>query len=244
MIEPVTPAAGIGKADSREWGFQKWDRDFRFLLDCFESVLKSSGEARLADALSRAFSGETVDEPLPPRGAQAFSIAFHMLGMAEENTSNQVRRLRETANGPAAEVGSWSYYFANLKRDGFTEADVRAALPRVGVQPVLTAHPYGSEARHCAGAPPRTVSHARGAREPALDAHGAGCPARPYRSRGRAPVAHRGDLPGAARRGERNSEHAALFAQRLPGCHPACCYRFRQAWEGTFPGQRRPMPRA
>ncbi|HWR52789.1 MAG TPA: phosphoenolpyruvate carboxylase [Bryobacteraceae bacterium] len=141
MIEPVTPAAGIGKADSREWGFQKWDRDFRFLLECFESVLESSGEARLADALSRAFSGETVDEPLPPRGAQAFSIAFHMLGMAEENTSNQVRRLRETANGPAAEVGSWSYYFANLKRDGFTEADVRAALPRVGVQPVLTAHP-------------------------------------------------------------------------------------------------------
>ena len=123
-------------------GIEKWDRDFRFLLECFRNVLAGIPEAELADLVERAFaSPPSAGERLPARGAQALSMAFHLLGMAEENTTNQVRRMRETVSGPASEPGSWPYQLQLLRQAGFTGADVTRILPRIHVQPVLTAHP-------------------------------------------------------------------------------------------------------
>ena len=126
----------------RQTGFQKWDDDFRFLLDCFRDVLTTIGERDLARLVSTAFSiAPAPGDRLPPRGSQALSVAFHLLNMAEENTTNQVRRMRENLHGPASEVGAWPHQLQLLRNAGFSAEDIRRVLPRVHVQPVLTAHP-------------------------------------------------------------------------------------------------------
>ena len=136
-IAPIRP----DKADLLRAGFAKWNRDFRFLLDRFRAVLDSGGEPALAALVEEAFSGNKPDGPLPPRGAQALSIAFQLLNTAEENTSNQVRRARETAHGPESETGLWPDSLQALKKAGFAEKEIRKHLGRIHVQPVLTAHP-------------------------------------------------------------------------------------------------------
>ncbi|HWQ54740.1 MAG TPA: phosphoenolpyruvate carboxylase [Bryobacteraceae bacterium] len=123
-------------------GFRKWDEDFRFLLERFCRMLAGIGEAELASLVEHAFLTPPVQEArLPERASQALSVAFQLLNMAEENTSNQIRRVRETALGPASEQGSWPYHLQKLKESGFTEAELRETFPQVHVQPVLTAHP-------------------------------------------------------------------------------------------------------
>ncbi|HEX8985845.1 MAG TPA: phosphoenolpyruvate carboxylase [Bryobacteraceae bacterium] len=122
--------------------FEKWDQDFRFLLDRFRAVLASTGDHELAGLVERAFSVEPEPgERIPPRAPQALSVAFQLLNMAEENTANQVRRVRETTHGPDAEPGGWPYQLERLKRAGFSAREVAAVLPSIHVQPVLTAHP-------------------------------------------------------------------------------------------------------
>ncbi len=123
-------------------GFRKWEQDFHFLLECFCRMLADIGEHELASLMEHTFlAPEAPEGRLPERGPQALSVAFQLLNMAEENTANQVRRLRETAYGPASEPGSWPYQLEQLRRAGFTEAQLREAFPRMHVQPVLTAHP-------------------------------------------------------------------------------------------------------
>ncbi len=121
---------------------EKWDQDFRFLLGCFQASLANIGEEELAALAGRAFSEPpAAGERLPPRGSQALSLAFQLLNMVEENTDNQVRRMRETAGGPAVEPGTWPYQLRHLRDAGFKDSDVRRVLPSIHVQPVLTAHP-------------------------------------------------------------------------------------------------------
>jgi phosphoenolpyruvate carboxylase len=121
---------------------RKWDDDFRFLRECFEKALKSIGEDQLARLVECAFSNsQDAAEPLPQRGAEALSMAFQLLNMAEENTANQVRRMREIAGGPASEPGTWPYQMQRLREASFSSFEIRGALPRIHVQPVLTAHP-------------------------------------------------------------------------------------------------------
>ncbi len=121
---------------------EKWDRDFRFLLGGFQDVLAATGQDQLASLVERAFSGvPSVSERLPEHGTLALSMAFHLLDMAEENTVNQVRRMRETVSGPASEAGSWPYQLQLLQKAGYSDSDVRSVLPSIHVQPVLTAHP-------------------------------------------------------------------------------------------------------
>ena len=47
-----------------EFEFEKWDRDFHFLLDRFTAVLASTGDDELAGLVTRAFAHVT-----PPPGA-------------------------------------------------------------------------------------------------------------------------------------------------------------------------------
>ncbi len=125
---------------------EKWDRDFRFLLGCFEAALTRIGEGELARLVEQAFSVPPEEGArLPERGSQALSMAFQLLNMVEENTVNQVRRLRETAGGPASEPGTWPSQLRLLREASFTAADVRRAMRSIHVQPVLTAHPTESK---------------------------------------------------------------------------------------------------
>ncbi len=121
---------------------EKWDRDFRFLLGCWRQVLANIGQEELGKLVEEAFAPpESEARRLPERGAQALSVAFQLLNLAEENTANQVRRMRETVEGPASEVGLWPYELRALKEAGYSEEEVRRAVRRVHVEPVLTAHP-------------------------------------------------------------------------------------------------------
>jgi phosphoenolpyruvate carboxylase len=121
---------------------KKWDRDFRFLLGCFQASLTTIKEGELAGLVGQAFANPPAPgERLPARGSQALSMAFQLLNMVEENTVNQVRRMRETVGGPASEPGAWPYQLKLLRDAAFTHADLIRALPSIHVQPVLTAHP-------------------------------------------------------------------------------------------------------
>jgi phosphoenolpyruvate carboxylase len=120
---------------------RKWDDDFRFLLGCFQTALQRMGEGELAALMEEVFSESPPGAGLPGRGAQALSLAFQLLTMAEENTANQVRRMRETVGGPASEPGTWPYQLEQLRAGGFATGAVECALPEIYVQPVLTAHP-------------------------------------------------------------------------------------------------------
>ncbi|MBZ5582713.1 MAG: phosphoenolpyruvate carboxylase, partial [Acidobacteriia bacterium] len=136
---PPEPTRARGLLDVE---LKKWDQDFRFLLGCFQNALAGIGEDDLARFVSESFEGGAGEpERFPARGSQALSVAFQLLNMAEENTTNQVRRMRETVHGPAGEPGSWSYEIEHLGRESFGEADLRRVLPQIHVEPVLTAHP-------------------------------------------------------------------------------------------------------
>jgi phosphoenolpyruvate carboxylase len=125
---------------------EKWDQDFRFLLGCFQASLTRIREGELSRLAGQAFSIPPQEgERLPARGAQALSLAFQLLNMAEENTANQVRRLRETAGGPASEPGTWPSQLRLLREASFTDGDVRRVMRSIHVQPVLTAHPTESK---------------------------------------------------------------------------------------------------
>src|SRR5215467_3209663 len=94
---------------------KKWDDDFRFLLNRFQAALAKTGETELAAFVADAFSGASVSsDELPSRGLQALSMGFQLLTMAEENTANQLRRMRERSGGPASEPGTWPYQLQQL----------------------------------------------------------------------------------------------------------------------------------
>lgn len=71
----------------------QWD----WILSCFREVLEESGESALADLLPVA-----NQQPNSPSGlgqsvhlTQAYSIAFQLLGMAEQNAADQFRKTVE-----------------------------------------------------------------------------------------------------------------------------------------------------
>jgi len=123
-------------------GAGKTERDYRFLLGCFCEVLAEAGEAALADAITDSLSVELpADDSGTNRPAQAQSIAFQLLNLAEENSAAQQRRRTEAELGVAHDAGNWGNVFERLRALGFTGAQVAEVLPEIRVEPVLTAHP-------------------------------------------------------------------------------------------------------
>lgn len=136
-------------ADYIASGFVKIDTDLNYLMECLREVLCELGEDKAAEFLPWQESGRIhdADEP-PPRIEQAYSIAFQLLNMVEENASAKTRRLREIEHGLAEEPGLWGQQLARLKQAGFTDKEIAAFLPSVRVESVLTAHP--TEAKRAA----------------------------------------------------------------------------------------------
>jgi phosphoenolpyruvate carboxylase len=130
-------------------GFAKIDQDLGFLMDCLSEVLVSLGEEEIAQRLPWVADhspGETADA-FPPRLAHAYSIAFHLLNMVEENTAAQMRRASETANGLDSEPGLWGQQLRQLLEEGHTGEEICSWLPWLRVEPVLTAHPTEAKRR-------------------------------------------------------------------------------------------------
>jgi phosphoenolpyruvate carboxylase len=120
---------------------KKSQEDAQFLVESFERALRSIGGDVLADFLGRITLGDLTKTERPERGAQALSVLFQLISMAEENAANQVRRLREISEGPASAPGTWPHQLQLLRETGFSNEEIRQAIPRIHVQPVLTAHP-------------------------------------------------------------------------------------------------------
>ncbi len=125
--------------DFTPFAFQKIDADLKFLIVCFREVLADLGQPELAAALP--WDEIPTPETLPPRLGQAYSVAFQLLNLVEENAAQQTRRKREREEGMRSERGLWGDALARLKSDGFDEAKITEMLPQIRVEPVLTAHP-------------------------------------------------------------------------------------------------------
>ena len=97
-------------------GFAKIDSDLNYLMGCLKEVLLELGETKAAEFLPWQEGGQThdINEP-PPRIEQAYSIAFQLLNMVEENASTRTRHLREIEHGLADEPGLWGQQLAQAE---------------------------------------------------------------------------------------------------------------------------------
>lgn len=83
----------------------KAERDFEFLRQCFCEVLEELGEGAVARLLVPADGANSTLST--QAGAQAQSIAFQLLNLAEENAAAQHQRALEAAKGLAGSSGGW-----------------------------------------------------------------------------------------------------------------------------------------
>ena len=122
--------------------FEKAERDFLFLLLCFQEVLHDLGEHELAEHLPWKNGGIPLERyPNSKRALQAFSIFFQLLNMAEENSAAQNRRALEAEQGLAHLTGLWGRTLLRFRERGITEQEICQLLPQVSIDAVLTAHP-------------------------------------------------------------------------------------------------------
>jgi phosphoenolpyruvate carboxylase len=117
----------------------QWD----WILECFREVLDDSGEKALAGLLPAA-----KDVAIPAGGlsqsvhlTQAYSIAFQLLGMAEQNAADQFRKSIEQRSGMDALPALWGDSLRQLKEQGWTAEQIAKRLSNLQVELVLTAHP-------------------------------------------------------------------------------------------------------
>ncbi|MBV9391044.1 MAG: phosphoenolpyruvate carboxylase, partial [Verrucomicrobia bacterium] len=128
------------KAQYIERGFEKIHQDLKFLMICFREVLAELGEPDIADNLPWISEVQTDLAP-SHRLCQAYSVAFQLLNMVEENVAAQVRRARESDLGLSAEPGLWAFHLKKLAEAHISEQEIESRLGSVRVEPVLTAHP-------------------------------------------------------------------------------------------------------
>ncbi len=122
--------------------FEKAERDFTFLCDCFREVLCGLGEQELARHLPWQNAGNPLEcYPDASRAIQAFSIFFQLLNMAEENSAAQNRRALEAEKGTAHLNGLWGRTLLRFRELGISEDDICTKLPEVSIEAALTAHP-------------------------------------------------------------------------------------------------------
>ena len=121
-------------------GFQKIHDDLTFLMICFREVLEELGEHYLASNLPW-INQVNVDAEPNSRLCQAYSIAFQLLNMVEENVAAQVRRARESEIGLSGEPGLWADHLRKMRESGISEMEIAGQLNKIRIEPVLTAHP-------------------------------------------------------------------------------------------------------
>jgi phosphoenolpyruvate carboxylase len=128
--------------DYIEIGFDKLERDLKFLIECLGEVLTELGHDEMAAWLPWSGKPQPADtNKLPAQLGLVYSIAFQLLNMVEENSAAAMRVLREESEGLTAEHGLWGRHLASLKKAGASEKEIASVLGQVRVEPVLTAHP-------------------------------------------------------------------------------------------------------
>ena len=119
----------------------KMQSDLVFLMECFREVLVEHGEKNLLPLLPWSNNHTENSGNFPEQIAQAYSICFNLLNMTEENAAAQMRRIGEAREGLSGKSGMWGHSLKALKDNNFSEKDILKKLPKIKVEPVLTAHP-------------------------------------------------------------------------------------------------------
>lgn len=131
-------------SSSKTSDFTKVDNDIQFLIQCLREVLEENGESDLADMLpwqeanASSTSGGDIDAI---KLTQAYSIAFQLLNIVEENAVVQFRRQLEKQDAVNRFSGLWSQNLHALRQYGLSGEAVADELAKIHVEPVLTAHP-------------------------------------------------------------------------------------------------------
>jgi phosphoenolpyruvate carboxylase len=125
---------------------EKVERDVRYLVARFREVLEEAGARELVGLVPWGAGSATpapdVAGTMPTEKlAQALSIAFQLRSMAEENAAMQYRRGLERERGSAAVPALFGRCLEDLRAAGHDPGATAAALGRVNVELVLTAHP-------------------------------------------------------------------------------------------------------
>src|SRR4029453_1141979 len=121
---------------------EKVDHDLSFLMQCFREVLEEEGEHQLAGSLPwRDVNIPLSDIKPSERLAQAYSIAFQLLSIVEQNAAVQRQRLTESTHGLAAMQALWGQCLRQIQERGISDRQIADALPQIQVKLVLTAHP-------------------------------------------------------------------------------------------------------
>jgi phosphoenolpyruvate carboxylase len=116
---------------------------WKWILNCLRDVLVESGASDLAAMLPSEIEGKVTDGLLAESVhlTQAYSIAFQLLGMAEQNAADQFRKSIEERSGVDALPALWGDSLRQLQDAGWTSSQIARELPNMQVELVLTAHP-------------------------------------------------------------------------------------------------------
>jgi len=130
--------------------FAKTETSLRYLVRALRRVLTTIEEPAVADALPWPdLWGDdpeaTTPPSFPPAHAEicvrAYSIAFQLLNLAEENAIAQHRRSLQDEGRLHEESGSWDEALQRAAALGVPTAQLADVLASIRVEPVLTAHP-------------------------------------------------------------------------------------------------------
>jgi len=116
--------------------------DVHFLLQCLFEVLEANNEKELI--VSIPWLNSKVIPPVPQleqKTIHLYSICFQLLNLCEVNWAVQSRRNKQQTQGSESVNGSWSHTFAELKVAGISQQEIVAALSKLEIEPVMTAHP-------------------------------------------------------------------------------------------------------
>ncbi|MCF7764442.1 MAG: phosphoenolpyruvate carboxylase [Verrucomicrobia bacterium] len=143
QLETPTQDAAHGEDPLLSEAFAKIGRDYGFLVECLQEVLVEIGEGDLAVYLRE---GELPpDGALDQRAVQLLSLAFQLLNLVEENTANQVNRMRQSQAGGTGVSGGWSSQLRKLTISELRTESLLASMGDMEVDIVLTAHPTESK---------------------------------------------------------------------------------------------------
>jgi phosphoenolpyruvate carboxylase len=134
---------------------EKVARDLTFLMECLHEVLEEAGEHELAAQLPWRGSGDERATASSERLLQAYSIAFQLLSMVEQNVAVQQQRLTEGEQGLGAMQALWGQCLEQLRERGLAPEWIAGKVPLMRLELVLTAHP--TEAKRTA-----VLEHHRG----------------------------------------------------------------------------------
>src|SRR5581483_8337692 len=105
-------------------------------------VLEEAGESALARCLPWGEHDCAAPAGVPrERVVQAYSIAFQILSMVEQNAAIQHQRDTERRDGLAAMQALWGQCLRQTADAGVAPEEIAAALGDMKIELVLTAHP-------------------------------------------------------------------------------------------------------